>query len=228
MATDFKTHWLADVRVQFEKMKRLAEGALAQAHDDDLNVAIDKEANSLAVMVKHMAGNLRSRFTDFLTTDGEKPTRNRDGEFEIEGPVARDAMLRDWESGWQVLFDALQGLTTGRPRPRGHDPGGASHHRPGDAPPDDPPLVPRRPDRVPRQAPAVRGVEDAEHAATALTLAGRRSGHVPGRQASSSVKPGGRQLLELKGYGFMAGVLRPQPGLRARGFRTLPAGPLVG
>lgn len=112
MATDFKTHWLADVRVQFEKMKRLAEGALAQAHDDDLNVAIDKEANSLAVMVKHMAGNLRSRFTDFLTTDGEKPTRNRDGEFEVEGPVSRDAMLRDWESGWQTLFDTLQGLTT--------------------------------------------------------------------------------------------------------------------
>jgi len=104
MATDFKTHWLADVRVQFEKMKRLAEGALAQAHDDDLNVAIDKEANSLAVMVKHMAGNLRSRFSDFLTTDGEKPNRNRDGEFEVEGPVSRDAMLRDWESGWQTLF----------------------------------------------------------------------------------------------------------------------------
>ena len=111
MATDFKTHWLADVRVQFEKMKRLAEGALAQAHDDDLNVAIDKEANSLAVMVKHMAGNLRSRFSDFLTTDGEKPNRNRDGEFEVEGPVSRDAMLRDWESGWQTLFDTLQGLT---------------------------------------------------------------------------------------------------------------------
>lgn len=111
MATDFKTHWLADVRVQFEKMKRLAEGALAQAHDDDLNVAIDKEANSLAVMVKHMAGNLRSRFSDFLTTDGEKPNRNRDGEFEVEVPVSRDAMLRDWESGWQTLFDTLQGLT---------------------------------------------------------------------------------------------------------------------
>ena len=92
-------------------MKRLAEGALAQAHDDDLNVAIDKEANSLAVMVKHMAGNLRSRFSDFLTTDGEKPNRNRDGEFEVEGPVSRDAMLRDWESGWQTLFDTLQGLT---------------------------------------------------------------------------------------------------------------------
>jgi len=112
MATDFKTHWLADVRVQFEKMKRLAEFSLAQAHDDDLNVAIDKEANSLAVMVKHMAGNLRSRFTDFLTTDGEKLTRNRDGEFEVEGPVSREAMLRDWESGWQTLFDTLQSLTT--------------------------------------------------------------------------------------------------------------------
>ena len=58
-----------------------------------------------------MAGNLRSRFTDFLTTDGEKPDRNRDGEFEIEGPVARQAMMADWERGWQVLFDALDALT---------------------------------------------------------------------------------------------------------------------
>ena len=111
MTTTFETEWLADVRVQFEKMKRLAEGALAQVTDDQLNVAIDVESNSLAVIVKHMAGNLRSRFTDFLTTDGEKPDRNRDGEFEIAGPVARGAMLADWERSWQVLFAALDALT---------------------------------------------------------------------------------------------------------------------
>ena len=109
--SEFKIDWLTDVRVQFEKMKRLAEGGLAQATDDQLNVALDPESNSLAVIVKHMAGNLRSRFTDFLTTDGEKPNRDRDGEFEIAGPVARPAILEDWEQSWRVLFDALEKLT---------------------------------------------------------------------------------------------------------------------
>ena len=112
MTTDnFDNDWLVDVRVQFERMKRLAEGALAQAGDDQLNVALDAESNSLAVIAKHVAGNLRSRFTDFLTTDGEKPDRNRDGEFEIAGPVARQMVMEDWERGWQVLFGALDGLT---------------------------------------------------------------------------------------------------------------------
>ena len=111
MTTNFETDWLTDVRVQFEKMKRLAEGGLAQVSDDQLDVALDPESNSLAVLVKHMAGNLRSRFTDFLTTDGEKPDRDRDGEFEISGPVARPAMMENWERSWQVLFGALDGLT---------------------------------------------------------------------------------------------------------------------
>src|SRR5215213_2832824 len=110
--TEFAADWLSDVRVQFEKMKRLAEGALAQALDDQLNVALDPESNSLAVIVKHMSGNLRSRFTDFLTSDGEKPDRDRDGEFEVDGPVGRSEMLEDWENGWRVLFDALDGLTS--------------------------------------------------------------------------------------------------------------------
>ena len=107
MSTDFRAEWLDDVRVQFEKIKKLAEGALEQARDQDLDVQLDGESNSLAVIVKHMAGNLRSRFTDFLTTDGEKPDRNRDGEFEIDAPVTRESMMADWERGWQVLFAAL-------------------------------------------------------------------------------------------------------------------------
>jgi hypothetical protein len=107
----FAHHWLSDVRVQFEKMKRLAEGALEQVEDEQLNIAIDAESNSLAVIVKHMAGNLRSRFTDFLTTDGEKPGRDRDGEFEIAGLVSREAMLRDWEASWRILFTTLDSLT---------------------------------------------------------------------------------------------------------------------
>jgi hypothetical protein len=107
----FAADWLIDVRVQFEKMKRLAEEALAQTADDQLNRAVDRESNSLAVIVKHMTGNLRSRFTDFLTSDGEKPDRNRDAEFEIEGQVARQAMMEQWERGWRILFDTLEGLT---------------------------------------------------------------------------------------------------------------------
>ena len=102
--------YLDDVRLQFRKLKKLAEDALAQVPDDELFVSLDAESNSLAVIVKHMAGNLRSRFTDFLTTDGEKPDRNRDGEFEIEGNPSRDAVMADWESGWKCLFEALDAL----------------------------------------------------------------------------------------------------------------------
>lgn len=103
--------YLNDVREQFEKLKKLAEGALAQVTDEELLVTLDPESNSLAIMMRHMAGNLRSRFTDFLTTDGEKPDRNRDGEFEVSGPRSRGTAMADWESGWQVLFTALGTLT---------------------------------------------------------------------------------------------------------------------
>jgi hypothetical protein len=99
--------YLDDVRVQFRKMKKLAEDALVQVSDDELLVTLDPESNSLAVVVKHMAGNLRSRFTDFLTSDGEKPDRNRDGEFEIPGRPSRESVMADWESGWTVLFETL-------------------------------------------------------------------------------------------------------------------------
>ena len=103
--------YLDDVRLQFRKLKKLAEDALAQVKDEELNVTLDAESNSLAVIMKHMAGNLRSRFTDFLTTDGEKPDRNRDGEFEIEGNPGRATTFTDWESGWTRLFETLNALT---------------------------------------------------------------------------------------------------------------------
>jgi len=102
--------YLQDARVQFRKLKQLAEDALSQVTDDELIVTLDPESNSLAVIVKHMAGNLRSRFTDFLTTDGEKPDRNRDGEFEIQGHPGRAALMADWERGWSRLFDTLEAL----------------------------------------------------------------------------------------------------------------------
>lgn len=103
--------YLDDVRAQFGKMKKLAEEALVQLRDEELALRLDPEANSVALIMRHMAGNLRSRFTDFLTTDGEKPNRNRDGEFEEAGPITRARVLADWESGWTVLFDTLHALT---------------------------------------------------------------------------------------------------------------------
>jgi uncharacterized damage-inducible protein DinB len=102
-------HYLEDIRGQFGKIKKHVEDALAQVTDDDLLEAVDRESNSLAIIVKHMAGNLRSRFTDFLTTDGEKPDRNRDGEFE-DAP-RRAALMAEWERGWSILFASLEALT---------------------------------------------------------------------------------------------------------------------
>ena len=103
--------YLTDVRVQFEKMKKLAEDAIAQLDDHELGATLDGESNSVAVIMKHMAGNLRSRFRDFLTTDGEKPDRNRDGEFETDEPPTRAAALADWQRGWTTLFETLSALT---------------------------------------------------------------------------------------------------------------------
>jgi hypothetical protein len=101
--------YLKDLRVQFGKVKKHVEDALVQATDDDLGKTIDPESNSLAIIVKHMAGNLRSRFADFLTTDGEKPDRNRDGEF--ENPPSRAVLMAEWERGWSILFASLEALT---------------------------------------------------------------------------------------------------------------------
>jgi uncharacterized protein DUF1572 len=102
--------YLQDVRVQFEKIETMVESALTQAREEDLTVSLDPESNSLAVIVKHMAGNLRSRFTEFLTTDGEKPDRDRDSEFEA-GDLSRAALMDRWEEGWRCLFAALGALT---------------------------------------------------------------------------------------------------------------------
>lgn len=102
--------YLANVIAEFRRLKKLAEDAIAQVHDEDLVVTLDAESNSIAIVMKHMAGNLRSRFTDFLTTDGEKPDRNRDAEFEIHGAADRVKMLEHWERGWTTLFETLDGL----------------------------------------------------------------------------------------------------------------------
>lgn len=110
---DVSSAYLDDVKSQFGKMKKLVEDAVAQVQDDELVQRLDPESNSIALIMRHMAGNLRSRFTDFLTTDGEKPNRNRDGEFEEFREMTRRNVVDDWESGWRVLFGALDTLTPG-------------------------------------------------------------------------------------------------------------------
>jgi len=110
MATKFTTSYLEDSRVLFRYYKQLAERAMEQASDEQLFAALDDESNSIAIIVKHMAGNMRSRWTDFLTTDGEKPNRYRDTEF-VEPPATRKALLELWEEGWACVFGALEPLT---------------------------------------------------------------------------------------------------------------------
>jgi len=110
MALVFTTSYVEDSKAIFHQYKKLAEGAMAQATDDQLTARLDPEMNCIAQIVKHMAGNMRSRWTDFLTTDGEKPSRNRDSEFE-EPPATRAELMTLWDDGWRCLFSALEGLT---------------------------------------------------------------------------------------------------------------------
>src|SRR6266849_3330806 len=106
MAHQFTTSYLKDSLDVFRYYKKLGERAMAQCPDDALFASLDAESNSIAIVVKHMAGNMRSRWTDFLTTDGEKPDRNRDTEFETP-PKTRAARMELWERGWRYVCDAL-------------------------------------------------------------------------------------------------------------------------
>jgi len=110
MNADIAAHYLEEARRQFRGHKRLAEGAMAQLKDEEIFIALDPESNSIAVLVKHLAGNMRSRFTDFLTSDGEKPDRNRDQEFEINSATTRADVMRWWEEGWARVFAAIEAL----------------------------------------------------------------------------------------------------------------------
>lgn len=107
---NFKTDYHADALKSFRSYKKLAERAIEQISDEEFFATIDDEANSIALIVKHITGNLRSRWTDFLKTDGEKPDRNRDTEFELIGDT-RESLMESWERGWQILFDAIETLT---------------------------------------------------------------------------------------------------------------------
>lgn len=110
MPHQLSTSYLRDSIGLFHYYKKLAERAMAQCPDDALFVTLDPESNSIAIIVKHMSGNMRSRWRDFLTTDGEKPDRNRDTEFEAP-PATRAELLELWERGWKYVFDALEPLS---------------------------------------------------------------------------------------------------------------------
>jgi len=103
-------NYLDDSRSAMRAYKKLAEKAIAQIKDEEFFVTLDDESNSIAVIMKHMAGNMLSRWTDFLTSDGEKPNRNRDMEFVIESNTTKNEVVAYWERGWQCVFDALQPL----------------------------------------------------------------------------------------------------------------------
>ena len=108
--TDLAAHYIDEARRQMRGQKRLADAAIAQLKDEELFVTLDPESNSVAILIKHVAGNMRSRFTDFLATDGEKPDRFRDREFELNTATSRAEVLRWWEEGWAQVFRALDAL----------------------------------------------------------------------------------------------------------------------
>jgi len=110
MAAVLGDFYLEDVRRQFHGQKKLAEKAMAQITDDQFFTALDSESNSIALIVKHIAGNLRSRWTDFYSSDGEKPDRHRDSEFEKAPEDTRESLLELWEAGWGRLFEVVDSM----------------------------------------------------------------------------------------------------------------------
>jgi hypothetical protein len=110
MALKFTTSYVEDALAVFKQYKLLGERAMAQVSDAQLFASLEEESNSIAIIVKHMTGNMRSRWTDFLTSDGEKPDRNRDSEF-VDPPATREALMREWEDGWARVFGAIEPLS---------------------------------------------------------------------------------------------------------------------
>jgi len=110
MSSEVAAHYLDEARRQMRGYKRLGEGAMSQLKDEEFFVALDAESNSIAILVKHMAGNMRSRFTDFLTSDGEKADRKRDQEFELTSATTRADVMAWWDQGWALVFSAIESL----------------------------------------------------------------------------------------------------------------------
>ena len=109
--SDFRHQYLSDMQAQFAKLRDTAERAMAQVTDDDFAKVLDTENNSIAITAKHISGNLRSRCTDFLTSDGEKPHRDRDGEFLLEPRDTRARLLDEWVGAWDLLAATVEGLS---------------------------------------------------------------------------------------------------------------------
>jgi len=107
----YENDFLQNTIQQFRTLKTLADAAIAQVSDEDFFTQLDKESNSIATILKHVAGNLRSRWTNFLTSDGEKPDRNRDTEFLQGAKDTRKNLLSGWEEGWRGVLDSLERLT---------------------------------------------------------------------------------------------------------------------
>ncbi len=110
MGVDVASHYLEEAPRQLRGHKRMGEGAMSQLNDEDFFITLDPESNSVAILVKHLAGNMRSRFTDFLTSDGEKPDRFRDTEFELTSSTPRAEIMKWWEEGWACVFGAIDPL----------------------------------------------------------------------------------------------------------------------
>jgi hypothetical protein len=111
MSEDFRAVFLRDVVRTFRNYKALAEAAIGQVNDAELHAQLDPDSNSIAIIVKHLAGNLRSRFRDFLTSDGEKPDRDRDAEFEMPDRPSRDEILAGWNGAWATAMGSIEALT---------------------------------------------------------------------------------------------------------------------
>jgi hypothetical protein len=110
---DASAAYLADLPAQIDRAKQLADRAVAQLTTDEFFCVLDGESNSVAIIMQHVAGNLRSRFTDFLTSDGEKPDRHRDGEFEMPAGRTRESVQADWDNGFRLFSAAVTALEPG-------------------------------------------------------------------------------------------------------------------
>jgi hypothetical protein len=110
MNNSLAKHYLENAIANFRQLKSLGEKALAQLEDKDLFLTIDEESNSIAIIIKHLSGNMLSRWTDFLSTDGEKASRDRDSEFIMDTKITRADLMALWEKGWDCVFKAIEVL----------------------------------------------------------------------------------------------------------------------
>ena len=180
MAHQFTTSHVTDSIDVFRHYKRLGERAMEQCPDDCLFVALDDESNCIAIIVKHMVGNMRSRWTDFLTTDGEKPDRHRDNEFE-EPPKSRQELLAMWEQGWKYVFDALEPLTDADAPRTVINSHGAAFRDASDQPSDCPLLLSRRPNHLSCQTfrRQIRPMDGSNHPSQEIRRLQQQSGVGP-------------------------------------------------